>query len=474
MLDKLRGAALRLLGASFASYEARFRATFEHAAVGMAHTTIDGRCLEVNDRLCEITGYPRPELMQLHSRDFTPPEDWAQDAEQRRRVLAGEIDSCRRQKRYLRKDGSLVWVAVTGWLARRPDGRPDYFIATIEDITERKEIEERLRLSEERYRMAVEAGRLGTFDWDIDPDIMYWDERSLAAMGLPPGTTLDYAHSLEFAHPDDRAGVAAAIERALDPETTEPFVHEWRSLHPDGTTRWTETQGRAHFTGEGRERRAYRLVGTARDITRRKRAEEHIKLLMREVSHRSKNLLTVVQALARHTANEVDPQMFAERFGQRLAALAASHDLLVKSDWQGADVADLVRSQLGHLGDLVGTRATFEGASLRLGTAPAQAIGMALHELATNAVKYGALSNDHGRVRIAWHRLANGGAPHVRLVWSEHDGPPIQPPSRRGFGHTVMVGIVEHELDASVRLSYAPSGVVWEMTAPAQRLEEGN
>jgi two-component sensor histidine kinase len=136
-------------------------------------------------------------------------------------------------------------------------------------------------------------------------------------------------------------------------------------------------------------------------------------------------------------------------------------------------LGDLARSQLAHLGDLVGTRVTLDGPPLRLTSSAAQTLGIALHELATNAVKYGALSDDSGVVQIAWECLAEGGVQQVRLQWSEHDGPPAQEPERRGFGHTVMVRIVEHDLGAEVRLTHARSGLVWEMTAPAQRLEEG-
>lgn len=216
------------------------------------------------------------------------------------------------------------------------------------------------------------------------------------------------------------------------------------------------------------------VLAVAVDITERKQTEEHIKLLMRELNHRSKNMLAIVQALARHTAHEADPKEFSERFDMRLAGLAASHDLLVKSDWRGVDIADLVPSQLAFLGGFVGTRVSAEGPSLRLTPPAAQAIGMAVHELATNAIKYGALSNNHGKVRITWAKFAKGGVLYLRMTWSEHDGPPARQPERHGFGHTVMVGVIEHELSADVNLTYASAGVVWEMIAPVQStIEEG-
>jgi two-component sensor histidine kinase len=172
--------------------------------------------------------------------------------------------------------------------------------------------------------------------------------------------------------------------------------------------------------------------------------------------------------MARRTAGEVDPQVFAERFGDRLAGLAASQDLLVKSDWKGVDLADLVRTQLAHFRDLIERRATLDGPSVRLRPAAAQNIGMALRELVTNAAKYGALAVAEGSVRIEWDVFGQGQNARFRMRWREQGGPAVTPPHTRGFGHTVMVEMVERALDAKVRLEYPPSGVIWELVAPTE------
>jgi two-component sensor histidine kinase len=197
-------------------------------------------------------------------------------------------------------------------------------------------------------------------------------------------------------------------------------------------------------------------------------ALDSIKLLMREISHRAKNLLAVVQVMARHTAREVDPKVFAEQFGDRLAGLAASHDLLVKSEWRGVDTADLVRSQLAHFGRIVGTRVALDGPRLWLKPSAAQSIGMALHELGTNAAKYGALSGADGSVRVEWNIVGSGRDAHIRMKWSETGGPMPDPSQKRGFGHTVMVDMTKQALDAEVRLEYPSSGAVWELVAPLE------
>lgn len=204
----------------------------------------------------------------------------------------------------------------------------------------------------------------------------------------------------------------------------------------------------------------------------REQAEQQILLLMREVNHRSKNMLAVVQAIARQMPS-TDPKLFVRQFSDRIVGLAASQDLLIESNWQGVRVSDLVRSQLSLFRELIGTRIDITGPPVRLQPPAAQAIGMALHELATNASKYGALSGDNGRVRVSWRLEGTGEGREFQLEWVEEGGPPVTPPERRGFGYTIMVAMVEKSLDAVVEITYAPDGVVWRVRAPARCTYEG-
>src|SRR5262249_7908976 len=169
------------------------------------------------------------------------------------------------------------------------------------------------------------------------------------------------------------------------------------------------------------------FVCVAQDVTDQKAHEKQIHLLMSEINHRAKNLLSLVQAIARQTMAR-EPEDFIERFTDRIQALAANQDLLVRNEWQGVDVEDLVRTQLAHFADLVGSRITAHGAPVRLNAAAAQAIGLALHELATNAGKHGALSVDAGHVDLGWRLDGDIFA----MNWTESKGPPVSQPKRRG------------------------------------------
>jgi two-component sensor histidine kinase len=226
--------------------------------------------------------------------------------------------------------------------------------------------------------------------------------------------------------------------------------------------RWVEAHWLAYFRDASRERAIADVVGTVADITERKEREEQVHLLMREVNHRAKNMLSVVDSVAHQTASK-SPEDFVGRFSERIQALAANQDLLIRNEWKGVDVEDLVRAQLAHFADFVGSRIVVHGQKLRLNAGAAQAIGLALHELATNAGKYGALSTNRGRVDIGWR------SDHDSLIvsWTESEGPPVSPPKRRGFGSIVVEAMAERSVDGAVHLDYPPSGLTWSLTCPA-------
>jgi two-component sensor histidine kinase len=238
----------------------------------------------------------------------------------------------------------------------------------------------------------------------------------------------------------------------------------------EGDEKWIESEWGVEFDADGRPLRAF--VANL-DITERRRAEEQRKVLMAEVNHRSKNLLAVVQAIVQKTVRSSSPDDFAVKLARRLHGLAANQDLLIGSEWRGVEIMDLMRAQLSPFGDLIYSRIFLDGPSARLKAAAAQAIGMAVHELATNATKYGSLSVEDGSVFISWeapHKSA--GAFSIR--WTEDGGPKVSEPNRKGFGHMVIGRAVEAAVDGVVKIAFEETGLTWALEAPASAILEAD
>ncbi|MBO0753844.1 MAG: PAS domain S-box protein, partial [Bradyrhizobiaceae bacterium] len=448
--------------------EATFRAMFDSSAVGKVEVELEtGRFLRVNAAMCRLVGYSETELLGRTVFDITHPDDRAPDEGSLRGMAAGELAVFDREKRYVRKDGSIVWVRVTANPVRRAAGRPLRSSAVIQDLNEQKRAQRDLEAGRTRLQLALDAAGLGWFQYDPARRSGRGDARFKEIFDITTDDT-PFEELVKRIYPDDvetaRAGLAAALNRA-EPG---PAVVEFRVQHRNGEVRWVELHGLANFEGTGDERRVVSLIGTAQDITDRKDHEERTQLLMREINHRAKNMLSVVDAIAHQTAAR-NPEDFIARFSERIQALSANQDLLVRNEWKGVAIGDLVRAQLAHLADLIGSRIVVGGPALRLNAASAQAIGLALHELCTNAAKYGALSTDTGGVHIWWSVEGDTFGMH----WTESGGPPVRAPKGRGFGTVVMEVMAERTVGGSVTLDHQPSGVTWCLTCPAANVLEG-
>ena len=320
-----------------------------------------------------------------------------------------------------------------------------------------------IEAAERRFKATFENAGVGISIVDSDGKLMRVND-SLAKM-------LGYAleemegHPLDqFTHPEDRALGEAAWDR-LKTGAADEYDLEKRYIHKDGATVWGHTTVSCVRHPDGRI--AY-LIKIIQDITARKLSDETRQLLTMEVNHRSKNLLTIVQVIARQTAAR-SPEDFVKTFGARLRALAANQDLLVKSEWQRIDLGELVRSQLEHFGAM-GDRLVLSGPSVMVPPSAAQALGMALHELATNAAKYGSLSNETGKVEISW--TVEGDMFH--MTWREVGGPEVTAPGSSGFGTTVLDTMTAASTSGDVSIDYAPDGVVWQLHCPLSAFEYGS
>jgi two-component sensor histidine kinase len=310
---------------------------------------------------------------------------------------------------------------------------------------------------------------MGTWETDLVAKTRLWTPEGMALFGinLPGGRGHVGGAQDEYwsaLHPDDRYLMQKFHELA---DNQDSFTSEYRVVWPDGTTLWL--RGHGQVVARTPDGKAHRLISIVADVTERKAAEDHAQFLMHELSHRSKNLLAVIQSISRRTARTTTTmEEFESRFGQRLQGLAASHDVLVRNSWQGARLADLMRQQLMPFTDIQSSRVELTGSDIVVTAEATQAIGLAIHELATNAIKYGALSVPAGKVKISWAFDSESLASRKLLLkWIEQGGPRVVPPSRNGFGHLVIGEMIERSLNAKVALEFAPHGVEWSVSIPA-------
>lgn len=347
-------------------------------------------------------------------------------------------------------DGRLVEITAhcTGEACRRVvDG-------TIEDISHRRAEIDDLTAREELCRAVAENSPAMLWMGDQNGKCVFLNQAQRDFWGVDPQDLSTFNWG-ETTHPNDLQKLAEPFVKAMAEQV--PFSVEARYRRADGEYRTLRTQARPRFDLEGR---FLGMTGVNTDITDQLRAEEHTRLLMGELNHRTKNILSVVQAVARQTARNTSPQDFIRTFGDRLLGLAASNDLLLRNDWTGVDMGELAEAQLSHLADLIGPRIVLSGPPLKVAAAAAQTLGMALHELSTNSLKYGALRNEKGRIDLRWSRSGDNEAPFT-LSWVESGAGPACEPSEKGFGHSVIVDMVAAALDAEVDVAFAEDGFSW-------------
>jgi PAS domain S-box-containing protein len=338
-------------------------------------------------------------------------------------------------------------------------------ITEMRDAIEREQAERVLRESKERLQLALDTAQIGWWQYDPRRRVALGDARFKEIYDVT-ADEIPLEDIKKLVHPGDAERFWADRSAMLDPAGPQRSTHEYRVQRRDGTVRWVQVSWLTYLEGAGGEWRVASVVGTVFDITERKQREEREHLLFMEVNHRAKNLINVINAIAHQTATK-DPEDFIERFSERMQALSANQDLLVRNEWRGVEIKALVRAQLAHFADLIGSRISVDGPRLRVKANAAQAIGLAVHELATNAAKYGALSTEMGHIDVRW-----GTDGEFTMSWTEREGPPVSLPRRRGFGTIVMEAMAERSVDGAVDLDYAPSGLTWRLTcATANALE---
>jgi PAS domain S-box-containing protein len=311
--------------------------------------------------------------------------------------------------------------------------------------------------------LAIQAAGLGEFAWDLARDVFVVSPRMAAITGLPEGETpAGRGEALDrHIHPDDRQAVVA--QRAADLARGDCFAAEFRQIRPDdGRTIWVRAAGVIMRDAAGR---ASAVSGIVQDVTERRLEDQQRQHLMAELDHRVKNVLAAVQALAQQTAKRTTSlDAFLANFGGRLRAMASANELLTAARWRGAAVEHLVAAELGAISP---GQTGWGGPELFLTPRAANALSLALHELATNAMKFGALSVESGHVEVRW-KDARGG---FELTWTETGGPTVAPPGRRGFGSTLLDQVTPRELNGEAQVAVAPRPETVP-EAPAARVTE--
>jgi two-component sensor histidine kinase len=302
------------------------------------------------------------------------------------------------------------------------------------------------------FDFAMAASDMGTWRYTLADNICVYDENAQRLYGLTEARFLHNEEGVQSKfHPEDLPLMWARVAKALDPGSDGRYDVEYRVKQLDGSWRWLSAWGLVEF--EGSDRKPVAIAGASRVLTQRKQAEEHQRLLLDELNHRVKNTLATVQAITTQTLRMArDLPSAREAVERRIHSMAQAHDLLTLRSWKGANMTDVVARALEAF---TPAQVRVSGEPVELSAKHTLALSLALHELATNATKYGALSCPGGSVNVAW-AVRDG---KLRLTWEECGGPPVAPPTQKGFGTRLLEVLLARDLGGSMKLHYDVSGV---------------
>ena len=375
--------------------------------------------------------------------------------------------------RVIRPDGEIRWISAHSIVRAGPDGKPLEMIGVNRDMTVQKEAEAALRISEERQRLAVEANEVGTWDYDMVTGEHRWSVQYRKLWGLPPEAAADPALLRPLVDAADWKEMRRHWIKTLDPNGDGRINFEYPLRRAnDGTRRWAMVSGRVFF--DDTHHQPVRAVGVMLDTTDRREAEERQRLILRELNHRVKNNLAVVQAIVSQTFRMTPKASEAfERIQARLMAISRTHDFLNMSDWGGVSLEQLIAGELEPFTTINPKRIMLDGRPLKLESTVALSLGLVFHELATNAAKYGSLSVEAGRLHVHWE-LTDDDTKIVQIGWGESGGPPVRSPRRLGFGSRLIEGSVKGRLGGTVDFEYAREGLRCRMRFPLPHEPEAN
>ncbi|MGP4689284.1 PAS domain-containing sensor histidine kinase [Agrobacterium pusense] len=444
--------------------EERLTATYEAATIGIAEAGPDGRLLRVNDAICKMLGRSREQLLSMTFYDYTHPDDVGKDAALYERQVAGELDRYVLRKKALKADGTTAFLDIHSSSVRDEAGFR-YGVRVIQDVTEAQHLEDRLREGERHLRNLLEALPAAVYTTDAEGRITFFNRAAVDMAGRVPQQGDKWCVTWRLFNPDgsplphDECPMAIALKENRSVRGAEAIAER-----PDGSRVPFIPYPTPLHDADGK------LVGAINmlvDITERKLAENRQKTLIDELNHRVKNTLATVQSLAAQTARHAEsaPDLY-EKLEARLLSLSRAHDLLTQRHWENAPLDSLVKEILSPINSGGSERIRIEGPPTYVSTREALNLTMVLNELATNAVKYGALSVEGGRVVIDWAVEPQGGTKRLLLTWREAGGPAVTPPTRRGLGSRLMERCIERDLGGELDPAFFPEGLVCRISIP--------
>ena len=459
-----------------------FVVMFRDAILPMAisdPTLADNPVIYANDAFEQLTGYPRDEVIGRNCRFLQGPLTDIADVACLRDAIARrvriEIDLLNH-----RKDGTPFWNRLLVAPVFDAAGEVRYFIASQHDVTlerdrlvqleasqhELQAVADRTRAeladSASRLDFALRAARLGAWTFEPATRLLDASDGCKAVFGRAPSDTFGYDEFCDTIHPEDRDRVLSAIDATASRGAG--YDIDYRIVLPSGETRWVAIRGELLSRRDGSP---LSMSGFSTDVTERKRIEEHRVLLADELTHRVKNTLATVSAIVNQTLRDATSMSEArDAIGGRIASLAVAHDLLLREEVEGASIGDIVGGVMAPFDDSRGRLFTVSGPYVRLEPRVTLALSMALHELATNASKYGALSSDGGHVTIEWHVEIGAGGRHLAFRWQEEGGPPVTPPDRTGFGSRMIERVLAQHMRGAAQVDYQAEGLVFTIDAP--------
>jgi PAS domain S-box-containing protein len=413
-----------------------------------------------NDAYSEFAGRRHPQLLGSKVR-----EGWPEVADFNDNVmkvgLSGGTLAYRNQELTLHRHGqpAPAWMNLDYSPVLDESGKPAGVIAIVVDITEAVLADRAMRSSEGRFRALVNATSDVIYRMTPDWTAMYpIDGRGLVPDNDQPNSRWMEENLFVEDHDEVKAGIADAIERKGI------FEMEHRVRRPDGSVGWTFSRAVPILDDAGE---IIEWFGTATDVTERHRTEDHLRLVVNELNHRVKNSLAMTQAIAQQTFRGAeDLGQAQQRFSERIMALAQANDLLTGERGAGVSLRGAVEQAVRpHCGQE--DRLVIEGPEVQLSPKTALSLSLAMHELATNALKHGAWSSATGSVKLTWRTIPpESGRERIHIEWREEGGPPVSPPSRRGFGSRLIERGLSAEMGGDVRMLFEPAGMVCTIDAP--------